>query len=66
MEVSSIAAAATANAMVKVQQEASVMVLKKALDVQQQGALQLLEAMPQVPAAPTAGGATGSVVDTWA
>ncbi|MGQ5491049.1 putative motility protein, partial [Thauera sp. ZXT1-4] len=38
MEVSSIAAAASANALGRVQAEASLMVLKKAMDLQSQSA----------------------------
>lgn len=64
MEVSSIAAAASANAAAQLQAEVSVTVLKKAIDVQAEAALQLLEALPQVPAAPV--GTAGGVIDTWA
>lgn len=63
MDVSSIAAAASANAMAQVQQQASIAVLKKALELQEQGALQLLQALPQ-PAAPV--GTAGGVIDTYA
>ncbi|MCK9260952.1 MAG: YjfB family protein [Azoarcus sp.] len=63
MDVSSIAAAASANAAAQVQQEVSVSVLKKAMDIQEQSAMQLLEALPPVPAAPT--GTAGGVIDTW-
>lgn len=65
MDVSSIAAAASANSMAQVQQQASVSVLKKALDIQEQSALQLLEALPEPVAAPV-GSATGGVIDTYA
>lgn len=64
MDVSSIAAAASANAAAQVQTQASVSVFKKALDIQEQTAMQLLEALPPVPAAPT--GTSGGVIDTWA
>lgn len=65
MEVSSIAAAASANAAAQLQAEVSVTVLKKAIDIQAEAALQLLEALPhQVPAAPV--GTAGGVIDTWA
>ncbi|MDX5445228.1 MAG: YjfB family protein [Zoogloeaceae bacterium] len=63
MDVSSIAAFASANAQFKVQSEASMLMLKKALDMQQQNAALLLQALPQVP--PT-GGAEGAIIDTWA
>ncbi|MCV2217918.1 putative motility protein [Thauera sp. Sel9] len=68
MDVSSIAAAASANAAARVQAEASVKVLKMALDMQAESALQLLQAVP-APAQPPAsavGSAAGGVVDTWA
>lgn len=64
MEVSSIAAYASANAMQQLQQQVSVALLKKAMEVQGQAALQLLEALPQ--AAPAASGPTGTVIDTYA
>lgn len=64
MDVSSIAAAASANAAAKVQAEASVKVLKMALDMQAESALQLLEALPAP--TPAVGSAAGGVVDTWA
>lgn len=64
MNVSSIAALASANAMQQVQQQASVSVLKKALDIQEQSAMQLLQAIPQTPPAPIGG--AGGVIDTWA
>lgn len=64
MDVSSIAAASTANVMARVQQEASVSVLKQALDIQEQSAMQLLQAIPLPPAIPV--GTTGGLIDTWA
>lgn len=63
MDVSSIAAFASANAMTNARQEISLAVLKKAIDVQEQSALQLLEALPAVPSVNT--GSTGGVIDTW-
>lgn len=63
METSAIAAMASNNALAQVQQEASVEVLRKALDLQGQSAMQLLQAIPRPPAVwSTAGG----VLDTWA
>lgn len=62
MDVSAIASAASANAMAEVQQEAAVSVLKKTMDIQEQSAMQLLQAIPQPPALGTAGG----YIDTWA
>ncbi|MBL8443790.1 MAG: YjfB family protein [Zoogloeaceae bacterium] len=63
MDVSSIAAFASANAMANARQEVSLSVLKKAMDIQEQSAMQLLEALPPVPAPST--GAAGGVIDTW-
>lgn len=64
MDVSSIAAAASANSASQLRAQVSVSVLKMALDIQQQGALQLLEALPQPAAAPV--GSVGGVIDTYA
>lgn len=63
MDVSSIAAFASANAMANARQEVSLSVLKKAMDIQEQSAMQLLEALPPVQAPST--GAAGGVIDTW-
>ena len=65
MDVASIAAAASSNAMAEVQHEAAVSVLKKTMDIQEQSALQLLQAIPQPPA-PVASGTAGGYIDTWA
>lgn len=64
MDVSSLAAAASANAATSVRAEASVKVLKKAIDLQAEGTLQLLQALPQPPATPV-GSVAGGVIDTW-
>lgn len=64
MDVASIAAAASSNAMAEVQQEAAVSVLKKTMDIQEQSAMQLLQAIPQPPA--PALGTAGGYIDTWA
>jgi hypothetical protein len=63
MDASAIAAMASNNALAQVQQEASVEVLRKALDLQGQSAMQLLQAIPRPPAV---GSTAGGVVDTWA
>ena len=65
MDVASIAAAASANAMAEVQHEAAVSVLKKTMDIQEQSAMQLLQAIPQPPA-PVASGTAGGYLATWA
>lgn len=64
MDVSSIAAAASANSANQLREQVSIAVLKMALDIQQQGALQLLEALPQPAPAPV--GSVGGVIDTYA
>lgn len=63
MDVSTIAAAASSNAMSQVQQQASVSVLKKAIETQEQSAMQLLQAIPAPPPMPT--GTAGGIIDTW-
>jgi hypothetical protein len=64
MEASAIAAMASANALNQVQQEVSVEVLRKTLDIQSESAMQLLQAIPQPPA-PAVGSTAGGIVDTW-
>jgi len=63
MEASAIAAMASNNALAQVQQEVSVEVLRKALDIQGESAMQLVQAIPRPPAV---GSAAGGIVDTWA
>jgi uncharacterized protein YajQ (UPF0234 family) len=65
MEASAIAAMASSNALAQVQQEASVEVLRKALDIQGESAMQLLQAIPRPPA-PAVGSTAGGIVDTYA
>ncbi len=65
MEASAIAAMASVNALNQVQQEVSVEVLRKALDIQGESAMQLLQAIPQAPA-PAVGSTAGGIVDIWA
>jgi hypothetical protein len=64
MDVSSIAAAASANSASQLQAQVSVSVLKKAMDVQESHALQLLEALPPTPSGQV--GTAGGVIDTYA
>lgn len=64
MDVSSIASAASRNAMAQIQDKAATLVLRKALDAQEQSAMQLLQAVPAPPPMPT--GTAGGVIDTWA
>lgn len=65
MDISSVAAAASSNAAASVQAQASFKVLKKAIDVQAAGAIQLLRALPQPPAN-LVGSVAGRIIDTWA
>lgn len=64
MDVQSIAALASSMKVAETAQQASLLVARKALDIQESSAAQLLEALPAVPVA--ASGSAGSVVDTWA
>lgn len=66
MDVSSIAAAASANAASQLQADVSVSVLKKAMDIQESSAMQLLQAIPAPPPSPSVGSTSGGVIDTWA
>ncbi|MER2555101.1 MAG: YjfB family protein [Thauera sp.] len=65
MDASAIVAMASTNALTQVQQDVSVEVLRKALDIQGESALQLLQAIPHPPA-PAVGSTAGGIVDTWA
>ena len=64
MDVSSIASAASGNAMAQIQDKAATLVLRKALDAQEQSAMQLLQAVPAPPPMPI--GTAGGVIDTCA
>ncbi|MBV1776881.1 putative motility protein [Burkholderiaceae bacterium DAT-1] len=52
MDVSSIASAASANAAQQTELATTLLVMKKSMDMQQQAALQLLQALPQVASNP--------------
>jgi putative motility protein YjfB-like len=65
MNVSTLAAAASANSMATVQGQASLLVLKKAMELQQSNAAQLLQALPQPAAGPTPGATLGGSIDTF-
>jgi len=62
METSAIASLATDMSNARVQQAVEISVLKKAIDIQAQGALQLLQAMPPLPTS-SAGGMAGQLVN---
>jgi hypothetical protein len=64
MDVSPIAATATALSGLQVQSQIAVSVLKKAIDLESAGALQLLQALPSP--TPVSAGAAGGAVDVWA
>jgi len=66
METSAIASLATDMSNARVQQAVEISVLKKAIDIQAQGALQLLQAMPPLPTLSSAGGTAGQLVNVTA
>jgi len=63
MDTSAIAALATDMSNARVQQTAEIAVLKKAIDIQAEGALQLLQAMPPLPTLSSTGGTAGQVIN---
>ena len=66
MESSAIAGLATDMSNAKLQQTAEIAVLKKALDIQEQGALALIEALPPLPTLSSTGGVAGQVINVKA
>ena len=66
MEIGSIAAAATQNAATNLHQAVSIGVLKKAIDMQSENALALLQALPAPQPAPVPIGTSGGNIDTYA
>lgn len=64
MNVSALASTASANSAATVQGQASLLVLKKAMDLQQANAAQLLQALPP-PSGPTPGTTVGGTIDTF-
>ena len=65
MNVATIAAAASANSAATVQAQASLLVLRKAMDLQQSHAVQLLQALPQPAVAPIPGATVGGSIDLF-
>ena len=64
MNISTVAAAVSTQSQTAVQGQAELLVMKKAMDLQEANALQLLQTLPQpMQAAP--GSALGSVVNTF-
>lgn len=66
METSTIAGLATDMASTRVQQTAEIAVLKKAIDLQAEGALQLLQAVAPLPTLSTSSGTAGTVINVKA
>lgn len=64
MDISTVASIASANASTSLKAEASVLVLKRAMELEALNAAQLLQALPP-PAGPTPGARLGSVIDTF-
>jgi hypothetical protein len=64
MDITSIIAAASANAAEQTQSLAGLSALKKAIDIESAGALALVQAIPKPSAMPS--GTVGGVIDTWA
>lgn len=66
METSTITGLATHMASARLQQSAEIAVLKKAIDLQSEGALQLLQALPPMPTLSTTGGTAGELINVTA
>lgn len=66
MDTSAIAGLATDMSTIQVKQAQQVSVLKKAIDIQAQGALQLLESVAPLPTVSTSGGVAGQVINVKA
>lgn len=65
MNISSVAAAVSTQSQTAVQGQAQLLVMKKAMDLQEANALQLLQALPQ-PVQAATGSSLGTVVNTFA
>lgn len=63
MEPSAIASLATSMSNARVQQTAELAVLKKAIDLEAAGALQLLQAIAPMPTVSSTGGMAGQVIN---
>ena len=66
MEASAIANLATNLSNSRVQQTAELATLKKAIDIQAEGALQLLQAIPPLPTVSSSGGVAGQIINVKA
>lgn len=58
-------AAISAHSAAIVHEQASLLVLRKAMDLQQSNAAQLLQALPQPPVAPAPGATVGGSIDIF-
>ena len=66
MEASAITNLATDLSNTRVQQTAELATLKKAIDLQAEGALQLLQAIPPMPTVSSSGGVAGQIINVKA
>lgn len=66
METSAITGLATDMSSAQLQQIREIAVLKKAIDLESQGALQLIEALPPLPTLSSTGGVAGQVINVSA
>lgn len=66
MEASAITNLATDLSNTRVQQTAELATLKKAIDLQAEGALQLLQAIPPMPTVSSSGGIAGQIINVKA
>jgi hypothetical protein len=64
MDLTSIAATVSASSASQMQTAVGLSVLKKAMDIEADGALALVQAVPTPP--PAAPGEPGGIVNTWA
>lgn len=64
MDISTIASVASANAATSLQAQASILVLKKAMELQALAAAQLLQTLP-APAIPDPGATLGGTIDVF-
>lgn len=64
VDISTVASIASANASTSLKAEASVLVLKKAMELQELNAAQLLLALPP-PSGPTPGAVIGGTIDVF-
>lgn len=66
MDASAITQLATGLSSARLQQSAEIAVLKQAIDLQAEGALQLLQAIPPMPTLSSTGGVAGQLIHVTA